>query len=73
MRSSPPPQIRKQMQTFKSVLSMVQFYIQFNSAGIQFYIFLQIYFFQASLNHRANACSWLLFVINLDRSKDFFF
>jgi hypothetical protein len=65
MQSSPPPptQIRKQMQKFIKARGAcdVTFYIQFYSIHmcVQFYIFtlLQFYNFQASLNHRENACS----------------
>jgi hypothetical protein len=59
---TPAPQIRKPMQTFKREHSMLKFYIQYYSAGVQFYISLQYYNFQASLNHRANACSCLFFL-----------
>jgi hypothetical protein len=44
----PPPhtQIRKQMQTFKRVRSILQFYIKFYSAAMQFYIFYKFTIFK---------------------------
>jgi hypothetical protein len=37
---------------------------------VQFYISLQYYNFQASLNHRANACSCLFFLWNRPLSNN---
>jgi hypothetical protein len=55
----PPPPIWKQMQTFKRacIRAMQHFY---NFTILHFLNFGQIYNFQASLNHRANSCSFSL-------------